>query len=139
MLFAATVGLELDRRIAREGRLSPARGLLLQALGAERIEALCDAFCQAMEESLACQGLFPRPRFSPGYGDLPLECQAPLLQALDASRQIGVALNGSLLMSPSKSVTAIQGFSPVRRCPSGTPEKCGGCAMASTCPFRRTE
>ena len=139
VLFAATVGLELDRRIAREGRLSPARGLLLQALGAERIEALCDAFCQAMEESLAGQGLFPRPRFSPGYGDLPLECQAPLLQALDASRQIGVALNGSLLMSPSKSVTAIQGFSPVRRCPSGTPEKCGGCAMASTCPFRRTE
>ena len=44
VVFGATVGLVLDRLIARYGRISPSRGLMMQALGAERIEALCDAF-----------------------------------------------------------------------------------------------
>ena len=41
LVFAATVGLELDRLILRYGRLEPSLALCLQALGAERIEALC--------------------------------------------------------------------------------------------------
>ena len=65
ILFAATVGLEMDRLIARS-RLSPVRHLMMQAIGAERVESLCDCF----EEQLA-QSLVLRPRFSPGYGDLP--------------------------------------------------------------------
>ncbi|MGN0866406.1 MAG: hypothetical protein ACI4SG_01840 [Oligosphaeraceae bacterium] len=142
VLFAATIGLELDRCIAREGRLSPLRGLLLQALGAERIEALCDAFCQRMEEEMALRGLHSRPRFSPGYGDLPLETQRPLLALLDASRKIGVALNQSLLMSPSKSVTALQGFGPTPFCPhpgeASASRGCDGCSRRETCLYRRT-
>ncbi len=139
VLFAATIGLEWDRRIAREGRLSPLRGLLLQALGAERIEALCDVFCQERAEAMASRGLYARPRFSPGYGDLPLETQRPLLQLLDASRQIGVGLNQSLLMSPSKSVTALQGFAPTPFClrSGANSSGCEGCARRETCLYRR--
>ena len=62
------VGLELDRLIARYGAVSPARGLFFQAIGAERIEALCDAFCARQAEELARQGLGVTQRFSPGYG-----------------------------------------------------------------------
>ena len=40
ILFGATVGLELDRLIARYGRLSPSKALCFQAIGAERIESL---------------------------------------------------------------------------------------------------
>ena len=108
VLFAATVGLEIDRLIAKYSRLSPARALCLQALGAERIEALCDAF----EDEL--HALYPqkclRPRFSPGYGDLPLELQTDIFCALDCAKRIGLSLNDSLLMSPSKSVTALIGM-----------------------------
>ena len=39
------VGADIDRLIAKHSRLSPSRALMLQAIGAERIEALCDAFC----------------------------------------------------------------------------------------------
>ena len=44
MIFAATVGIEIDRLITKYGRLSPSRALMMQAIGAERIESLCNAF-----------------------------------------------------------------------------------------------
>ena len=52
-----------------------------------------------------------RPRFSPGYGDLPLALQADVFWALDCTSKIGVSLSESLIMSPQKSVTAIIGIS----------------------------
>ena len=107
ILFAATVGLEMDRLIARYSRLSPAKAHMLQAIGAERIEALCDAFCRDIsaeyKEKL-------RPRLSPGYGDIPLSMQKDIFTVLDCSRKIGLSLNASLLMTPTKSVTAMVGI-----------------------------
>lgn len=113
VMMAATVGLELDRRIARSERFSPSKALLLQALGAERVEALCDAFCSDFKALVCPGGNTITRRFSPGYGDLPLETQIDFFRLLDCSRQIGVSLNSSLLMSPSKSVTAIFGIRPM--------------------------
>lgn len=51
-----------------------------------------------------------KPRFSAGYGDLPLEVQKDIFRVLDCPRKIGLTLNDSLLMSPTKSVTAIVGI-----------------------------
>ena len=107
LAFAATVGVEPDRMIARYGRSSPARALIVQAIGAERIEALCDRFCEAVSEENSCT---LTARFSPGYGDLPLEAQRDLFAILDCPRKLGVSLTDSLVMSPSKSVTAIVGI-----------------------------
>lgn len=130
ILFAATIGLEMDRLIARYAHLSPARSVMLQAIGTERIESLCDAF----EEFLIAQGYELRPRFSPGYGDLPIQLQRDLFAALDCSRQIGVSLNESLLMTPSKSVTAIIGLSAEKteRCV----HNCSACSLKQ-CLYRR--
>ncbi|MBQ9132206.1 MAG: hypothetical protein IJX62_07030 [Clostridia bacterium] len=110
LLMGATVGLELDRLIARYGRVSPSRALLLQAIGSERVEALCDVFLADARIEYEKKGQSLKPRYSPGYGDLSLEAQIPLFAALDCQRQIGLSLNGSLLMSPTKSVTAIVGI-----------------------------
>jgi len=110
ILFAATVGLELDRLIARYGRIAPARALLMQAFGAERIEALCDSFCAELAQEKEQKGKRVLPRYSPGYGDFSLEAQRQIFSVLDCSRQIGLSLNESLLMSPTKSVTAVVGI-----------------------------
>ena len=109
VLFAATVGIGMDRSIARYSALSPAKAVLLQALGAERIEALCDVFNEEVTRRQAASGRETRPRFSPGYGDLPLEMQRKIFAVLDCPRKIGLSLNENLLMSPSKSVTALIG------------------------------
>ena len=103
VIFAATVGAEFDRLIAKYSRLSPAKALMLEALGNERIEALCDAFCSEI-------GSKTKPRYSAGYGDLAIDGQRDIFNLLDCQRKIGLTLNDSLLMSPSKSVTAIVGI-----------------------------
>ena len=114
LLFAATVGMAIDRLIARYATLSPTKSLLFQAIGAERIEALCDCFQADMAQKYAALGYVTRPRFSPGYGDFPLEAQRSIFAVLDCPRKIGLTLNDSLLMSPSKSVTALIGLLPSR-------------------------
>jgi len=123
--FAATIGLGLDRLIARYGRIAPSKAVLLQAIGAERIESLCDEF----QRDIDC----PRPRFSPGYGDLPLDAQRDIFRALDCPRRIGLSLNDSLLMSPSKSVTALIGVGPANE-PCARHD-CAACTLQS-CSFR---
>ena len=106
VLFAATVGVELDRLIARQARISPVKAHMLQAIGSERIESLCDAFNEEITQAYGCT----RPRFSPGYGDVPLAVQKDVFRTLQCSKHIGVTLNENLFMSPSKSVTAIIGI-----------------------------
>ena len=110
LLFCATVGVAVDREIAKAQSLSPAAALYRQALGAERAEALCDAFCRAVSKELEAEGKALSPRFSPGYGDLPLAFQKKVFAALNPEKRIGVHLNDSFIMSPSKSVTALAGI-----------------------------
>lgn len=110
VIFAATVGLGIDRLINKYGRINPSRAVCFQAIGAERIEALCDEFCKDISQKYAESGRKIRPRFSPGYGDLPLELQKDLFRILDCNKRLGLTLNESLLMSPTKSVTAIVGI-----------------------------
>ena len=131
VLMAATVGLGIDRLINKYERLSPSKALFLQAFGAERVEALCDRFCRDLGPDIKADhsdvvlssgergssvinisGERLRPRFSPGYGDLPLEVQKEFIAYLDCTHLIGITLNDSLLMTPSKSVTAIVGIEP---------------------------
>jgi len=124
IVFAATIGLELDRYIAKYQHISATRALLAQAFGAERIEALCDAFCKEFSGT---------PRFSPGYGDLPLETQKDIFVLLDCEKNIGVSLTDGLLMMPSKSVTAIFG---VGAKVISDVHKCENCNL-SNCNYRR--
>ena len=106
ILFAATIGLEIDRAIYKHGRLSPSLALCIQAIGAERIEELCDSFCKKMQKEFSSKGKILTERFSAGYGDLPIELQKDIFAALMCEKHIGLTLTDSLLMSPTKSVTA---------------------------------
>ena len=98
-LFAATVGIGADRCIRRYASVSPALSLMLSAVAAERVETLCDIFCLSLGEKTV--------RVSPGYADIPLMLNQDILRLLDARRRLGVTLTESLLMTPTKSVTAI--------------------------------
>ena len=103
VVFVASVGLAIDRLIAKYGKLSPSKAVFLQALGAERVEALCKAFCEEL-------GTRAKPRFSPGFGDCTLLEQKKIFAVLDCAKRLGVGLNESGLASPSKTVTAFVGL-----------------------------
>ena len=106
IVFAATVGMGVDRLIKKYSLLSPSRSLCIGAIGNERVEALCDLFCAELENKYGKL----RPRYSAGYGDLPLSMQRDIFAALSCTKNIGVSLGESLLMTPQKSVTAIVGI-----------------------------
>ena len=108
LLFACTAGSEIDRRINREKLVSPVRGLLMSAIGSQQVEGACDRLCNLLAAEHPEKQLVTR--YSPGYGDLPLELQKDVFRALDCERPIGVTLMESLLMQPSKSVTAVIGM-----------------------------
>ena len=108
--FAATVGSHIDRLIKRYAVLSPAKAQMLDAIGTERVESLCDAFCAFIEDEAAKRGCASLSRLSPGYSDIPLSMQKEIFSALDCPRKVGISLGENLLMTPHKSVTAFIGI-----------------------------
>ena len=134
-LMGATLGLGPDRLMARAAVNRISRAVILQAAAAAMIETWCDEVSRKMIGEAAALGLYCRPRFSPGYGDFPLEYQKDFAQILRLQKEIGVSLTQSLLMIPSKSVTAVVGLS--RRDESCEIHGCEACARSASCAFSR--
>ncbi len=106
VLFVATAGFAIDRLIKKYSTLSPARALTLSAIGTAYTESVCDALCTKLRHEYGAT----LPRYGIGYGDLPLACQKEIFTRLDVTKRIGVTLNDSLLMSPTKTVSAVVGI-----------------------------
>ena len=110
------------------------KAVVFQAASVALLEEFCDEKNRELKEEYEKQGLYLRPRFSPGYGDFSLECQRQMVPALDLGKRIGVTLTDSLLMAPSKSVTAVIGISEI-------PVNCRiqGCEICQKkdCAYRR--
>ena len=136
VLFGATIGIEIDRLIAKYGKISPLKALIFQSIGAERIESLCDMFCDDISKELNKNNLFTLPRFSPGYGDFYLTHQNDIFNVLNLHKNIGLTLNSSYIMSPSKSVTAIMGITD-KKCDFDT-HKCKNCNKKD-CSFKNND
>lgn len=132
IIFASTIGLEIDRLIYKYGKVSPSKSLILQAIGTERIESLCDSFCKFIEDEKIKENLKTTNRFSPGYGDFPLSFQKEIFSLLKPESKMALTLNESLIMTPSKSVTAVIGIGKTTNCDN---KKCQSCEKKD-CTFR---
>lgn len=107
-LVCGTLGVGVDALQRRLAATSGADALIVQAVGAAFVESWMDETEDAIRAELA-PGEVLLTRYSPGYGDYPLAAQRELLALLDAPRAVGVSLTDSLLMVPSKSVSAVIG------------------------------
>ena len=133
IFFAATLGNGIDILMNRYQKTDMPRAVILQATAATAIEAYCNE-AQREIEALIEKGCFLRPRFSPGYGDLPLDIQGDFLRVLEAYKKVGIALSDGNVMIPEKSVTALMGVSNVdNHCNIGGCESCG----MTDCPYKR--
>ncbi len=128
LLLGATLGSRVDAAIRRLTLGSVAEGAAAQAVAA----ALIEAYCDEVQSGLDTGALLQRPRFSPGYGDWPLEEQRLLFGVLDCAKRIGLTLTDGLMMAPSKSVTAVIGLSHDAAC---VMNKCMTCTNVN-CPYR---
>ena len=107
-LACGTIGAEFDAMQRKAAAISASDALIVQAIGTAMIEKWMDFTESEIHKELR-EGEHLTSRYSPGYGDLPIESQHTILNLLDASRKIGVSLTGSLMMVPSKSVSAVIG------------------------------
>jgi len=105
--LCGTLGVEYDRWQRSRAAVSAAEAYESQQRGLVEIEKLMDELESEARRSVEAEGRHLLPRKSPGYGDMPLERSREIIERLDATRRIGVTLTESLLLVPSKSVTAI--------------------------------
>ncbi len=105
VVMVATAGFPIDRLIKKYSAVSPARALAFSAIGTAYVEGMCDDFCTALCRAYGGA----RMRYGVGYGDLSLDCQADIFSCLEVTKRIGVTLTEGMLMSPTKSVSAIIG------------------------------
>lgn len=134
ILFAATLGTQVDLLLRRYSKTDMARMVILQACAAAVTESYCDECGEQLSAEAAKRGLFLRPRFSPGYGDFSILHQADFLKILDCPKQIGLTMTDSYMLVPTKSVTAVIGLTDQAQ--SCHIAKCMEC-KATDCPFRK--
>lgn len=132
-LLAATLGAGVDREMTRLSALNVAEAFALQAAAASVLECFCDDICGEISRELSVEGLYLRPRFSPGYGGFSTEHQSDILRMLEGSR-IGIGETASHMLTPLKSVTAVMGIS--NRPGICRDNKCEACGKAD-CLYRK--
>lgn len=136
VLMAASLGLEVDMRIAYYSKVNVTKSLILDACASTAIESLCDDIQELVRKEACDHGYNITSRFSPGYGDLPITLQKPITQVLRTYPKIGLTVNQSSIMLPRKSVTAIIGWQKEEVVTEII--KCKRCNKPN-CSFRRAE
>lgn len=133
VLLAATLGIEADKIIKRFQVSDLTSALAADSLASAAIEQVCNAAEEEIREKVSPLNM--TWRFSPGYGDFPLELQKVFLSILNTQKRIGLTITDSLIMLPSKSVTALIGLSekPIEKRRQG----CAICNLRNTCQFRK--
>lgn len=133
LLLAATLGIQADQLISRASLTRMSKAVVLQACAAAMLEAYLNEALHKLAKEIEPEGLYLTPRFSPGYGDLPLSCQSDMLALLEAGKRIGLSLTKEGMLTPVKSVTAIIGLSHQKQ--SACYQVCQRCPHTA-CPFR---
>lgn len=136
-IIVGTLGAGLEnhcRDLAAQGEVY--QSTLFDAVGTAMLDLLSEEVSRIIAQKGASRGLAPGPRFAPGIDGYPLEHQHLLFQIADHT-SIGVSLNSSAIMVPSKSISFIQTLLsravPTKRLNN----KCSGCRMVD-CQYRIT-
>lgn len=134
-VMACTLGLANERAYARMQARGALDALVFGAAGSSLVECAADACEAAIVQEAASMGLHTNWRFSPGYGDLPLDIQPAIVRTLQADKALGMTATSSNLLIPVKSVTAFVGL--FDHLQEDTKRSCAGCACAPHCFLRK--
>lgn len=145
VFMAGTLSIGFDQKLASKSLVNASDALLFDSLGSSAIESVMDQIEQEIQQDLPDIRLLPR--FSCGYGDLPLKLQKDLFREFDLSRKCGIYLSDSLMMNPTKSITAFAGVknqmimdccSMETKISKQKNHNCDECTMKSKCEYSKT-
>lgn len=136
VLMAVTIGSDAEREIRRNEYMRLSRGVILDSCATAAVEAVCDAVEEEIRAMAAREGNVITWRYSPGYGDFDIHMQKEFLRLLEAQKKIGVCVNGSSILIPRKSVTAVVGILPPNAKQQGK-RGCESCANRERCVYRK--
>ncbi|MBQ8092296.1 MAG: hypothetical protein IJ242_01795 [Clostridia bacterium] len=131
ILMAATLGEAADRLIRRSMLQGGSQGFILDAAASAMIEAVCNAWENGLRKHVREENGYLTDRFSPGYGDMPLEDGRKICNILETGKKIGLTVSASNIMLPQKSVTALIGISD--KIQKHRPAPCEVCSARGTC------
>ena len=135
VLMAVTLGNDIEKKTRLYQRTNLTKALIIDACATTAVEEVCDLVENKVKEEAKTRGLNITFRYSPGYGDLPLETQSSFLRAIDAQKAIGLTTSENNLLFPRKSVTAIIGI--VKERIEIKRRSCRECNNYENCSFRR--
>ncbi|MGE4214097.1 MAG: vitamin B12 dependent methionine synthase, activation domain protein [Anaerotignaceae bacterium] len=137
VMMAATLGIEFETMLRKAQIKDMAQAVILDSCGSSAIENICNNLEKMIEEQWANKGWFLTDRFSPGYGDMPIEQQRDFCMVLDTAKKAGINVNAGGMLVPSKSVTAIIGLSKTRQ--TKRKKGCEYCNNFMNCQFRKED
>lgn len=135
IIMAATLGPEAEQLLRKAEVLNMSDAVILDCAQSTAIENVCDNFEAMMRQEYRKKGLYLTDRYSPGYGDLPMESQKKILDLLFAEKRIGLTLTATNIMVPRKSVTCIIGISEERQ--KLHLRGCANCTLNLNCAYRK--
>jgi len=97
LIFAVTLGEDFDRLLRQFQLTDMAGAVVLDSLAGEALEDFLN-------------NKIGKNRFSPGYGDFPLEVNRDIVETLHASKRIGLCVTDDFILTPQKSITGIAGI-----------------------------
>ena len=135
-VLCCTLGPASEQRLRARAATDPLDAVVYDAACSAYVEAAADALEEAVRAKATAAGFVLGGRFSPGYGDLPLEVQPACLAALDAPRRLGVSCAPSCMLVPSKSVTAVAGVFEASAPAGEKRPACQVCRQRAGCALR---
>lgn len=135
MLMALTLGDGVDQALRAAQGQSTLYQTVMDCCASVAVEQACDLYEVELRRQCETGGEYLTGRFSPGYGDFPIEKQQSMQRLLDTRRRIGLGVTESSILIPRKSVTALLGISD--RPVTGKLAGCGNCALREKCSYRK--
>lgn len=134
-LAVCTVGEMVEEKISelfRQG--DAATALVVDAIGSAATEAVANAVNEEIDRLARGRGWYTTRRFSPGYGNWPVEEQQLIFRHFPR-QPVGVRLTCGHMMLPRKSVSFAVKMGPLPMA-EVNPGRCPVCSQRDRCAYR---
>lgn len=108
-MMAVTIGKDLENEVDKIKEKDFTSAIILDAAGSEAVEQSANFISKILRESADKQENELSIRFSPGFGDWPIEISSNILTYLSGEK-IEMTLSSSGILKPRKSITAIHAW-----------------------------